>query len=289
MSAAWTRSGASEASTYRFPAATSLIAFSNWVGDASLFTKPRALAWAARRRTPGLHEVARTSSSHFCPVGWTGNREDPGQSASTTQRSGRNERAWLGAFSQQAAVASMPSACSNSAVRADRINHMSCTNSTRVTFASLRQEVPKLAPRTPMPTRLGRSDGSAFGQLRVSLARAAGPASTGRGRLPLCLVLPSPGRTRRPPREQGTAPGLRLVFHAAVDGVQVAATSADVLGTEPDVEQAARRRLWPVPAGGHRLADVVTRPRRTQVLDRFKRCAPGPGRGPAHSVPSAEP
>ncbi|MFI2350407.1 hypothetical protein ACH492_25840 [Streptomyces sp. NPDC019443] len=44
----------------------------------------------------------------------------------------------------------------------------------------------------------------------------------------------------------------------------MAATSADVLGTEPDVEQPARRRLWPVPAGGHRLADAVTRRRRTR-------------------------
>lgn len=52
-------------------------------------------------------------------------------------------------------------------------------------------------------------------------------------------------------RVQGTASGLRLVFHAAVDGTQVAATSADVLaaalGTEPDVAQLAVRLLWPVP------------------------------------------
>lgn len=52
-------------------------------------------------------------------------------------------------------------------------------------------------------------------------------------------------------RVQGTASGLRLVFHAAVEGVQVAATSADVLaaaiGEEPDEERVAVRLLWPVP------------------------------------------
>ncbi|MFE1437418.1 lasso peptide isopeptide bond-forming cyclase [Streptomyces sp. NPDC058739] len=50
---------------------------------------------------------------------------------------------------------------------------------------------------------------------------------------------------------RGTASGLRLVFHAPVDGVQVAATRADVLaaalGAEPDPEQVAVRLLWPVP------------------------------------------
>lgn len=50
---------------------------------------------------------------------------------------------------------------------------------------------------------------------------------------------------------RGTASGLRLVFHAAVDGIQVAATRADVLaaalGAEPDPEQIAVRLLWPVP------------------------------------------
>lgn len=52
-------------------------------------------------------------------------------------------------------------------------------------------------------------------------------------------------------RVQGTASGLRLVFHAAVGGVRVAATRADVLaaalGAEPDPEQVAVRLLWPVP------------------------------------------
>ncbi|MFH8611469.1 lasso peptide isopeptide bond-forming cyclase [Streptomyces sp. NPDC018029] len=52
-------------------------------------------------------------------------------------------------------------------------------------------------------------------------------------------------------RVQGTASGLRLVFHAAVDGVRVAATRADVLaaalGHDPDEEQLAVRLLWPVP------------------------------------------
>ncbi|MFF7445901.1 MULTISPECIES: lasso peptide isopeptide bond-forming cyclase [unclassified Streptomyces] len=52
-------------------------------------------------------------------------------------------------------------------------------------------------------------------------------------------------------RVQGTASGLRLVFHAAVDGVQVAASRADVLaaalGAEPDAQQLAVRLLWPAP------------------------------------------
>ncbi|MEU4797672.1 lasso peptide isopeptide bond-forming cyclase [Streptomyces sp. NPDC023327] len=52
-------------------------------------------------------------------------------------------------------------------------------------------------------------------------------------------------------RVQGTASGLRLVFHAVVDGVPVAATRADVLaaalGSGPDVERLAVRLLWPVP------------------------------------------
>ncbi|BAC73401.1 putative asparagine synthase [Streptomyces avermitilis MA-4680 = NBRC 14893] len=58
-------------------------------------------------------------------------------------------------------------------------------------------------------------------------------------------------------RVQGTASGLRLVFHAPVDGTQVAATRADVLaaalGTDPDEEQLAIRLLWPVP---HTLAEA---------------------------------
>ncbi|MFE9395356.1 lasso peptide isopeptide bond-forming cyclase [Streptomyces flavidovirens] len=58
-------------------------------------------------------------------------------------------------------------------------------------------------------------------------------------------------------RVQGTASGLRLVFHAAVGGAQVAASSADVLaaalGAGPDEEQLAVRLLWPVP---HPLAET---------------------------------
>lgn len=58
-------------------------------------------------------------------------------------------------------------------------------------------------------------------------------------------------------RVQGTASGLRLVFHAPVDGVQVAASRADVLagvlGVAPDEEQLAVRLLWPVP---HPLAEA---------------------------------
>ncbi|MFC9290125.1 lasso peptide isopeptide bond-forming cyclase [Streptomyces sp. NPDC057052] len=52
-------------------------------------------------------------------------------------------------------------------------------------------------------------------------------------------------------RVQGTASGLRLVFHAEIDGVRVAATRADtlaaVLGLDPDVEELAVRLLWPAP------------------------------------------
>lgn len=55
------------------------------------------------------------------------------------------------------------------------------------------------------------------------------------------------GRTR----VQGTASGLRLVFHAEIDGVRVAATRADTLATvlrlEPAVEELAVRLLWPAP------------------------------------------
>ncbi|MGW6024251.1 lasso peptide isopeptide bond-forming cyclase [Streptomyces sp. NPDC055099] len=58
-------------------------------------------------------------------------------------------------------------------------------------------------------------------------------------------------------RVQGTASGLRLVFHALVDGVRVAASRADVLagilGAAPDEEQLAVRLLWPVP---HPLAEA---------------------------------
>ncbi|GAA0476932.1 lasso peptide isopeptide bond-forming cyclase [Streptomyces sp. NPDC046215] len=52
-------------------------------------------------------------------------------------------------------------------------------------------------------------------------------------------------------RVQGTASGLRLVFHALVGGVRAAATRADVLaaaiGSGLDEEQLATRLLWPVP------------------------------------------
>ncbi|WP_406840774.1 lasso peptide isopeptide bond-forming cyclase [Streptomyces sp. AHU1] len=52
-------------------------------------------------------------------------------------------------------------------------------------------------------------------------------------------------------RTQGTASGLRLVFHAEIDGVRVASTRADTLaaalGHDPDVEELAVRLLWPAP------------------------------------------
>ncbi|MHC3474735.1 lasso peptide isopeptide bond-forming cyclase [Streptomyces sp. 7R007] len=55
------------------------------------------------------------------------------------------------------------------------------------------------------------------------------------------------GRTR----VQGTASGLRLVFHAQIGGVRVAATRADLLaaalGLDIDVQELAVRLLWPAP------------------------------------------
>lgn len=52
-------------------------------------------------------------------------------------------------------------------------------------------------------------------------------------------------------RAQGTASGLRLVFHAQIDGVRVTASRADTLaaalGADPDPEELAVRLLWPAP------------------------------------------
>lgn len=57
-------------------------------------------------------------------------------------------------------------------------------------------------------------------------------------------------------RVQGTAAGLRLVFHALMNGVTVAADRADLLAeaieATPDQKQVALRLLWPVP---HPLAE----------------------------------
>ncbi|GHE49632.1 hypothetical protein GCM10018785_18920 [Streptomyces longispororuber] len=67
-------------------------------------------------------------------------------------------------------------------------------------------------------------------------------------------------------RVQGTASGLRLVFHARIGGVHTAATSADVLaaalGAAPDPRQVAVRLLWPVP---HPLAEAPLWPGVTAV------------------------
>lgn len=58
-------------------------------------------------------------------------------------------------------------------------------------------------------------------------------------------------------RVQGTASGLRLVFHTRLDGITVAADRADLLAslTEADLDerQVAARLLWPVP---HPLPDT---------------------------------
>ncbi|MGW2184487.1 lasso peptide isopeptide bond-forming cyclase [Streptomyces sp. NPDC001719] len=52
-------------------------------------------------------------------------------------------------------------------------------------------------------------------------------------------------------RAQGTASGLRLVFHTSLEGVHVAATDARLLaeaaGAGPDRRELAVRLLWPVP------------------------------------------
>ncbi|CAM5519913.1 lasso peptide isopeptide bond-forming cyclase [Streptomyces griseomycini] len=52
-------------------------------------------------------------------------------------------------------------------------------------------------------------------------------------------------------RVQGTASGLRLVFHAEIAGARVAATRADLLadalGLDPDPGELAVRLLWPAP------------------------------------------
>ncbi|MEU6549037.1 lasso peptide isopeptide bond-forming cyclase [Streptomyces sp. NPDC046915] len=52
-------------------------------------------------------------------------------------------------------------------------------------------------------------------------------------------------------RVQGSASGLRLVFHAEIEGSRVAASRADTLAAalrlDPDVEELAVRLLWPAP------------------------------------------
>ncbi|WP_037681630.1 lasso peptide isopeptide bond-forming cyclase [Streptomyces griseus] len=61
------------------------------------------------------------------------------------------------------------------------------------------------------------------------------------------LVATHEGRVRA----QGTASGLRLVFHAQIDGVRVTASRADTLaaalGADPDPQELAVRLLWPAP------------------------------------------
>ncbi len=67
------------------------------------------------------------------------------------------------------------------------------------------------------------------------------------------LVAAKDGRLR----VQGTASGLRLVFHTVIDGITVAADRADLLaaatGAGLDERQVAVRLLWPVP---HPLAET---------------------------------
>ncbi|MEU2059598.1 lasso peptide isopeptide bond-forming cyclase [Streptomyces sp. NPDC013455] len=85
-------------------------------------------------------------------------------------------------------------------------------------------------------------------------------------------------------RVRGTASGLRLVFHAELDGTRVAATRADVLaaalGTEPEPERLAVRLLWPLP---HPLADEPLWPGVTAVDPHDALTLQPDGRGVRHS------
>ncbi|MER6689269.1 lasso peptide isopeptide bond-forming cyclase [Streptomyces minutiscleroticus] len=85
-------------------------------------------------------------------------------------------------------------------------------------------------------------------------------------------------------RVQGTASGLRLVFHALLDGTAVAATRADVLAAALDVQPAperlAVRLLWPVP---HPLLDEPLWPGVTAVAPHNALIVAPDGRGVRHS------
>lgn len=85
-------------------------------------------------------------------------------------------------------------------------------------------------------------------------------------------------------RVQGTASGLRLVFHADLGGTRVAATRADLLadalGAEPAPQQLAVRLLWPVP---HPLADEPLWPGITAVAPHDALILQPDGRGVRHT------
>ncbi|MFI9254599.1 lasso peptide isopeptide bond-forming cyclase [Streptomyces sp. NPDC053069] len=85
-------------------------------------------------------------------------------------------------------------------------------------------------------------------------------------------------------RVQGTASGLRLVFHAPVHGTRVAATRADVLaaalGEEPAPERLAVRLLWPVP---HPLLDEPLWSRITAVAPHEALVLAPDGHGARHT------
>lgn len=85
-------------------------------------------------------------------------------------------------------------------------------------------------------------------------------------------------------RVQGTASGLRLVFHASVRGVRVAATRADLLapllGGTPDPKEVAVRLLWPTP---HPLYERPLWPGVTAVPPDEALIVGQDGRGARHS------
>ncbi|MEV5874743.1 lasso peptide isopeptide bond-forming cyclase [Streptomyces sp. NPDC052101] len=85
-------------------------------------------------------------------------------------------------------------------------------------------------------------------------------------------------------RVQGTASGLRLVFHAEIDSVRVAATRADtlaaVLGLDPDLEELAVRLLWPAP---YPLSETSMWRAVTAVAPQDAVILAGDGRGVRHT------
>ncbi|WP_217135743.1 lasso peptide isopeptide bond-forming cyclase [Streptomyces sp. AC558_RSS880] len=85
-------------------------------------------------------------------------------------------------------------------------------------------------------------------------------------------------------RVQGTASGLRLVFHAEIAGTRVVATRADVLadalGLDPDPAELAVRLLWPAP---YPLYETSLWPAVTAVPPQDAVVVAADGRGARHT------